>query len=74
MLAYALIAKSRELTTFPRLGKVVREFEDENIRELVLSPFRIVYRIDNERGVLGVARYWHVRRGYLVSRDLEELA
>ncbi len=33
------------LKTFPKIGKVVREFNNENIRELIKGNYRIIYRI-----------------------------
>lgn len=32
----------------PRLGKMVREFEDESVRELIRGSYRIVYQIIND--------------------------
>jgi plasmid stabilization system protein ParE len=36
------------LLRFPRLGRVVAEARDENIRELVYQNYRIIYRIAGE--------------------------
>jgi toxin ParE1/3/4 len=40
----------------------VPEFGDPLIRELILKPYRIVYRIDEEKKVIGIARYRHSAR------------
>ena len=37
------------LLRFPKLGRVVPETQDENIRELVHQNYRIIYRIAGER-------------------------
>jgi plasmid stabilization system protein ParE len=37
------------LLRFPKLGRVVPETQDENIRELVYRNYRIIYRIAGER-------------------------
>jgi plasmid stabilization system protein ParE len=37
------------LLRFPKLGRVVPEAQDENIRELVHQNYRIIYRIAGER-------------------------
>ena len=58
-LGYALIEKTKVLSSFPRSGRIVREFADPNIRQLVLPPYRIIYRVDDVSRVVGVARYWH---------------
>lgn len=40
-----LIHSAERLLQFPRLGRVVPEVRDENIRELIYRDYRIVYRI-----------------------------
>jgi toxin ParE1/3/4 len=71
-LGYALIEKTKVLSSFPRSGKIVREFADPNIRQLVLPPYRIIYRIDDISLVVGVARYWHGAQGDLASSELRD--
>ena len=39
---------SRTLASFPRMGRVVPEFQDETLRELVFQGYRIVYWIDRD--------------------------
>ncbi len=73
-LGYALIEKTRALAAFPRSGGIVREFADKNIRQLVLPPYRIIYRIDDTARVVGVARYWHGAQAELSTSDLDERA
>ena len=58
-----LIAKTKQLAQFPEMGRVVPEFDDVNLRELVRSPYRIVYRVNHERQLVEVARFWHGARG-----------
>lgn len=69
-LGLALIDRTKVLGAFPLSGRVVPEFGDPSIRELVLKPYRIVYRVDAEARVVGVARYWHGARGEF---DIAEL-
>jgi len=64
-LGLALIDKTKVLGKFPFSGRIVPEFEDRLIRELILKPYRIVYRIDEAAKLIGVARYWHGARGEL---------
>ena len=64
-LGLALIEKTRVLGEFPFSGRVVPEFGDKFVREVILNPYRIVYRIDESANVVGVARYWHGARGDL---------
>lgn len=39
---------SRTLAAFPRMGRVVPEYEDDTLRELVFQGYRVVYKIDDE--------------------------
>ncbi len=38
-----------QLADFPRLGAEVPEYEDESLRELLEGPYRIVYRVYEDR-------------------------
>jgi toxin ParE1/3/4 len=58
-----LIASVRNLAIFPRLGRVVPEKNDENIREIVFKSYRIFYRIKDDAGTVEIARFWHAARG-----------
>jgi toxin ParE1/3/4 len=71
-LGYALIEKTKALAVFPRLGGIVREFADDGIRQLVLPPYRIIYRINDSARVIGVARYWHGAQSNLSPADLND--
>ena len=73
-LGYALIERTKALAAFPRSGGVVREFADDKIRQLVLPPYRIIYRIDDAARVVGVARFWHGAQSNLSSLDLQDRA
>ena len=37
------------LVDFPRLGRVVPELEIENIREIILGNYRLIYRVQDEQ-------------------------
>ncbi len=45
----AIIHLSRGVNEFPLMGRVVPEIGDENIRELFIYSYRVIYRIENER-------------------------
>jgi toxin ParE1/3/4 len=51
------------LPDFPESGRVVPEFGDPAIREIIRRPCRIVYRINAGRGLIQIARVWHAARG-----------
>jgi toxin ParE1/3/4 len=52
-----------QLQKFPESGRVVPEFNDPDIRELVRRPCRIVYRVQREGQSIEIARVWHGARG-----------
>ncbi len=43
-----LRARARKITDAPMSGRVVPEFENNNIREVLLGNYRIVYLVQNE--------------------------
>ena len=57
--AHRLIEKTKELKVFPEKGRIVPEFNDPNIRQLVLKPYRIVYRIEKAEKRISISRFWH---------------
>jgi toxin ParE1/3/4 len=44
-----LTQRSRQLSTFPKSGRVVPEYQTEDIREVIEKPYRLIYRIYPER-------------------------
>lgn len=58
-----LIAKTRLLATFPELGRVVPEFAEAHIREIIHKSYRIVYRVRHAQRIIEVARFWHGAHG-----------
>ena len=60
---FRLMAKVDLLEQFPEIGRVVPEEQDENIREIILPPYRIIYRVLAEHHVVAIARVWHGARG-----------
>ncbi|MBN2317091.1 MAG: type II toxin-antitoxin system RelE/ParE family toxin [Sedimentisphaerales bacterium] len=51
------------LTAFPQSGRIVPEFNDPNIREVIRKPCRIVYRVKQDRQIIEIVRVWHAARG-----------
>ena len=60
---YRLMSKVDLLANFPQLGRVVPEENDENIREIILRPYRIIYQVLPTQQVVAIARIWHGARG-----------
>ena len=42
-----IIHQTRMLSQFPKAGRKVPEFDDENVRELVVYSYRIIYRLQD---------------------------
>jgi plasmid stabilization system protein ParE len=51
------------LADFPKSGRVVPEFSDPNIREVIRKPCRIVYRVRPQERIVEIVRVWHAARG-----------
>jgi len=60
---YELISRTEKLQAFPEMGRTVPEYRNQNIREIIFRPYRIVYRINRERKLCEIARVWHSSRG-----------
>ncbi|MCC7306713.1 MAG: type II toxin-antitoxin system RelE/ParE family toxin [Acidobacteria bacterium] len=55
-----ILDKTRRLSEFARLGRVVPEFGDEAIREIFAYSYRIIYEIDGDE--ITIAAVVHGRR------------
>jgi len=58
-----LITRTRMLAAFPELGRVVPEFNEPHIREIIHKSYRIVYRVRPQERRIEVSRFWHGARG-----------
>ena len=58
-----LISRTKRLAEFPELGRVVPEFGDSRIRELIVRSYRVVYRVDHRERFVEIIRFWHAARG-----------
>ncbi|MBI3879282.1 MAG: type II toxin-antitoxin system RelE/ParE family toxin [Verrucomicrobia bacterium] len=60
---HELIAEAGAIGPHPLMGRAVPEFRDPAIRERIFRSYRIVYRVDAERRLVIVSRFWHGARG-----------
>lgn len=60
---YELISETDRLQGFPELDRIVPEYKNDHIREIIFRPYRIVYRVNHENKHCEVARVWHSARG-----------
>ena len=51
-----------KLEQFPRLGRVVPEYSDGSIREIIKSQYRIVYKIDEKQNNIVILTIHHSKR------------
>ena len=51
------------LPSFPESGRIVPEFGDPMIREVIRRPCRVVYRINTNTRLIEIVRVWHSARG-----------
>ncbi len=51
-----------KLSDFPRLGRIVPEYGDPLIREIIKGQYRIVYKIDEKKNTRVVVTVHHSRR------------
>lgn len=73
LLAQAVIKAVSRLSRFPGSGRMVPEFEDPNLREVVHEPFRMIYEVrEGQVEILAVVRteqqpdFWEI-----IRRDTE---
>jgi len=55
-----IISQVETLSDYPDMGRIVPEFNVENLRELIRSPYRIVYSRD--KGKVSIVRIWRSER------------
>jgi toxin ParE1/3/4 len=55
-----IVSQVEKLGAFPESGRVVPEFGIANLREIICSPFRIIYRLNENK--VRVVRVWRSER------------
>src|SRR5258706_14132223 len=58
-----LILRTKLLAQAPELGRIVPEFEDPFIREIIVRSYRVLYRLEDSQHLVEVIRFWHAARG-----------
>jgi hypothetical protein len=49
-----------QIELFPKRGRIVPEYNDSSIRELISPPFRIIYKLNNSTAT--VVHIWRSER------------
>jgi len=55
-----IVSQVERLTDFPETGRIVPEFRVAHLREIIYPPFRIVYRLGENR--VRIVRVWRSER------------
>jgi len=58
-----LVSSCKRLADFPEIGRVVPEFGEPIIREIVVRSYRVIYRVNHSTRQVDVLRFWHGARG-----------
>ena len=59
-----LITRAENLANFPEIGRVVPEFQQSNLREVICRSYRIIYRLRRDEQRIDIVRFWHAARGF----------
>lgn len=59
---YRIVARVEMLYDHPLMGRIVPEFNRQDLHEVVVSPYRIIYRLNDEAGLIEIIRVWHTAR------------
>jgi plasmid stabilization system protein ParE len=57
-----IFGRTAQLADMPELGAVVPEYEDDGLREVFESPYRIIYRVLESRQQVDVIAVVHASR------------
>ena len=57
-----LIRKSMLLAAHPRLGRRLRETKRDTLREIIISPYRLIYEIEDSTQTVRMRVLWHGAR------------
>jgi len=58
-----IIREAENVAAFPRLGRIVPEFGNPQIREIISQSYRVIYKFDEEGDLVAILRIWHGARG-----------
>ena len=47
-----IVNQTRILARFPQAGRMVPEFDDENLRELIVYSYRVIYRLQEDEALI----------------------
>lgn len=57
-----ILHKAGTLGAFPQLGKVFRQLNRNDVREIPVPPYRIIYHVKNLERSIRILKVWHGAR------------
>jgi len=60
---YELMRRTDILQQHPEAGRIVPEYRNPQLREIIYRPYRIVYRLGLDRRLIEIVPVWHAARG-----------
>ena len=60
--ALKLIERTDQLMEQPESGRIVPEYNEPNLHELIFGNYRAIYRIRKEHSIIYIQTVWHVRQ------------
>ena len=51
------------ISEFPEMGRMVPEFQNPDLKEIIVYPFRVIYRVNRGSGYPEVVRIWKGSKG-----------
>jgi toxin ParE1/3/4 len=60
---FEIIRKAEMVRDFPEMGRIVPEKGDPSIREIIVRPYRVIYRVSHDPQLIEFVRIWHSARG-----------
>ncbi|MBE9048605.1 type II toxin-antitoxin system RelE/ParE family toxin [Pleurocapsales cyanobacterium LEGE 10410] len=60
--ALKLIEKTDQLIEQLESGRIVPEYNEPNLRELIFGNYRVIYRMRKEENIIYIQTVWHVRQ------------
>jgi len=61
-MGYELITRAESIAAFPEIGRVVPEFRQPHLREVICRSYRVIYRLRREEQRIDIVRFWHATR------------
>ena len=59
-----LLDAALSLHSFPERGRMVPEFRQPELREIIFRSYRIIFRMNHTDQNLEIVRFWHGARGF----------